>query len=119
MFLPLLGRAWPYVAIGLLSLSLYGALKYASYQSRLADAATEIANANAAIIDQERAEVKRINAILETHETQRIKRAGVFSQQRTAVATAKPSQDGPIAPVLRSVLDSLPERPTTSRAGEG
>lgn len=119
MFLPILGRFWPYIAIGLLSLSLWGALKYGAHQRHLADVATEIANDNFDIAQRERLERQRVDGILAGKTKADLSRHQRLNQQKAEVAHATKEMDGPIAPVLRGALNSLPEPPKAATPNEG
>lgn len=113
--IPLLMKAGPYVAAVVLGLCLLKSCEQLGKQKELTNQAIEIANQNALLAEQERKDRERAESIAEKYQKLAETRRQQFNQKRSEVANAPKEMDGPVAPVLRGVIDGLRE-PTDPKA---
>lgn len=107
MILPLLARFWPYIAIAVLGFGLWASVKHSGSLSAKLDQAIEISNANAEIAAKERAEVERITAINDSLTLKLAANQKKYTPLKRSISDAPPSDDGPLAPVLRNLFSEL------------
>jgi hypothetical protein len=101
------------VVVGLcvvaLSAGLYSQVRANGRLRAERDQAIEINAQNLAVIAAEREAAKRINQAVATEAATAEVWRRRYNAIRLEIANAKPDDDAPIAPVLRRVLDRLPE----------
>ena len=108
--LSLIPWRWAAVAAGVaLCGMLYAEIKRVGRLEAQLDAATSIANANAEIADQERTFRRKADEIASVAAAKAERARRRYLDQRREVTDARDEGDGPLAPVLRHVLDGLPE----------
>jgi hypothetical protein len=110
---------WRWIGVAALVVLLsvaYGQIKHIGHLESQLDAATEIANANAEIANQERAFRQRAEAAVADLASSAERARKQFGDKRQKVAEAGVADDAPLAPVLRRVLDGLPNSPAGGTA---
>lgn len=91
---------------------LFAQVRHSGALSNQLDTATEIANSNAKIAEDERIARAAADAKLAAGEAKWENDRKRFAANRREIANAKPEDDAPLAPVLRRTLDGLPAQGT-------
>ncbi len=110
----ILGGGWKYIAIGiglLACVGVYFGIQHIGALKEQVKNITQVANDNAAIVLTERKAHAEADALVAATATLAAQDRQKFNDLKRKTANAPPSADGPIAPVLRDVLDGLPEPP--------
>ena len=120
MLLSLLPWRWIGFATALaLGGVIYAEIRHIGRLEAQVDAATAIANAHAEIADQERAFRRRADQAAGVAATQAENARRKYLEQRREVTHAPAEDDGPLALVLRHVLDGLPESEKSAAIDRG
>lgn len=107
MILPLLARFWPYIAIALLGLGLYASARHNGVLAARVSQITQVANDNAAAATHAQAEAVRLQTIADNATTAKAALRTQSDTRRKVITHAPPTDDGPLANVLRDELRSL------------
>lgn len=91
----------------IIGLYVVGQLKRVGKLEGQLDASIELSNQNAEIAEKQRAEMERLQGIDAENAKLRARLRRASDDNRRAISNAPPSDDGPLAPVLRRQLDSL------------
>lgn len=113
----LLARFWPYIAVAVLTVALYFSVRHSGSLSTKLDQAIEISNANAEIAAKDRAEVERVTAINDGLTLKLAANQKKYVPLKRSISDAPPSDDGPLAPVLRNLFIEL-RQPADPTGGE-
>lgn len=95
------------IAVVVLGGLLFAQVKHSGKLSAQRDQATKVANENAKVAKDEREARARADKIAADATAKWEQARKRFNESRKEIANAPPSDDGPLAPVLRRTLDGL------------
>lgn len=107
MIIPILARFWPYIAVVLLGGLLYLSVRHNGALSVERDHAIQTANENAATAQHAVAEASLLQTITDTATAEKTVIRTKSDTRRKAINHAAPTDDGPLAVLLRDELNSL------------
>ena len=90
--------------------AVYAEAKYIGHLKSRLESAEQVARENAAATERAQQEYQRVDAIASRVASDAQRRRRRYELERTKIANISSSQDGALAPVLRSALDRLPEQ---------